>query len=174
MALALAGKLSIVLVKQVSKPIASFVKREAKLHPVLAPPLAWAGSVFYRTNINLTRFVTGQGWLSRGSIQTIAPITQEKATDIGAELLGESIVFSIVGATVAYEVSRQNRAKAKEIERAKENERQQWEAFRRAADEREALRHELMELREEIKRIQLPTTPPARPSGIKSRWSWWW
>lgn len=150
MALALAGKLSLVLVKQVSKPIANFVKREAKLHPALAPPLSWAGGLAHRTNINLTRWVTGQGWLSRGSIATMAPITQEKALDIGSELLGESVVFSIVGATVALEVSRQNRAKAKEAERIKANERRQWEEFRRAADEREALRDQIVVLQAQI------------------------
>lgn len=114
MALALGAKLSLVVVKQVSKPIALLVKREAKAHPMLAYPLEVAGGMTHRLTINLSRLVLGKVALSRGSIATVAPLTKEHAVDLGAELLGESIIFSIVGGTVAYEVFRQvRRAKSR-------------------------------------------------------------
>lgn len=109
MALALGAKLSLVVVKQISKPIAAFVKREAKQHPMLSYPLEVAGGMTHRLQINLTRIVLGKGMLSRGSIATLAPLTKEHAVELGAELLGESVIFGIVGATVAFEVVRQVR-----------------------------------------------------------------
>jgi len=114
MALALGAKLSLVVVKQISKPIATFVKREAKAHPMLAIPLEYAGSTTHRLGINLQRVILGKGMLSRGSIATVAPLTREHAVDLGAELLGETVIFSIAGGTVAIEMVRQVRRAARD------------------------------------------------------------
>ena len=159
MALALGGKLGFVLVKQISKPVAAFVKREAKLHPLFAPPLEWTGYAMHGLNINMTRIVSGKGWLTKGSVATMAPITKEKALDLGAELLGESVVFGIVASTVAVEVMRQNRAKQDAELKARDNERRQWEAMHSAIVERAEIRRELARLRAEVAHLKEQAIP---------------
>mmetsp|Transcript_18396 Transcript_18396/g.45709 ORF Transcript_18396/g.45709 Transcript_18396/m.45709 type:complete len:209 (-) Transcript_18396:234-860(-) len=133
MAVALVGKLGLVAIKQISKPVASFVKREAKAHPMLAFPLEVAGGVTHRLSINFQRLVLGKSWLSAGSIHTMSPLTREHAIDQGAELLGESVIFGIAGATVAFELIRQNRAKEAASAKSEANERLKWEVRALAA-----------------------------------------
>jgi hypothetical protein len=127
MAIALGGKLMLVMVKQIAKPIASFVKREAKAHPTLGYPLQIMGAFSHRMSINLGRLVTGKSWLSRESVATIAPLSKEHAVEQGAELLGECVIFSVVGGTVAIEMVRQNRVKEAATQKAIENDTRQWE-----------------------------------------------
>lgn len=148
------GKLALVFVKQASKPVANYIKREAKVHPVLSNALAWTGVRLHAFNINISRVVTGRPWLRLGSVIAMAPMSQEKAIEAGAELLGESVIFGIAGATVVFEVSRQQRSKQAESDRNKENERLQWEAFSTAAQEREALRQELAVIRNELQELK--------------------
>ncbi|KAG8463593.1 hypothetical protein KFE25_003866 [Diacronema lutheri] len=167
MALALGAKLSLVVVKQISKPIATFVKREAKAHPMLAIPLEYAGSTTHRLGINLQRVILGKGMLSRGSIATVAPLTREHAVDLGAELLGETVIFSIAGGTVAIEMVRQNRAKQAAERKAVGNERQQWEAFRTATLERDEMRRDIEDLKRQLAELQAQTQQQSQRSG---RW----
>ncbi|KAJ1623726.1 optic atrophy 3 protein-domain-containing protein [Pavlovales sp. CCMP2436] len=155
MAVALVGKLGLVAIKQISKPVASFVKREAKAHPMLAFPLEVAGGVTHRLSINFQRLVLGKSWLSAGSIHTMSPLTREHAIDQGAELLGESVIFGIAGATVAFELIRQNRAKEAASAKSEANERLKWEAVRLGTVERDDMRRDIGRLSLQLEDLQV-------------------
>jgi len=93
------GKLMGVLLKQLSKPVASRIKERAKVHPTLSNTCASLGEGLHRLTVRIFRS-------SRDADTTavVVPLKREKAIDRGAELIGESFVFVVVGGVTANEV----------------------------------------------------------------------
>uniref|UniRef100_A0A8C8STS1 Outer mitochondrial membrane lipid metabolism regulator OPA3 n=1 Tax=Pelusios castaneus TaxID=367368 RepID=A0A8C8STS1_9SAUR len=106
------AKLLYLGVRQLSRPLAARIKAGARASPffrayVCGPPAQLYHWVEMRTKMRIMGF---QG-------ATIKPLNEEAAVELGAELLGEAIVFSVGGLCIFLEYARQasnNRKKEEE------------------------------------------------------------
>ncbi|XP_063610761.1 optic atrophy 3 protein homolog isoform X2 [Penaeus indicus] len=110
------AKLVTLVIKQVSKPLANVAKTRAKNSHffrtyVLMPPAQF----YHWCEVRMKMYVMNLGRSSQGS--TIPRLSEEAAIELGANLLGEGVIFGIAVAILGYEVARQ-----KEKERKKEQE----------------------------------------------------
>ncbi|XP_028274959.1 optic atrophy 3 protein homolog [Parambassis ranga] len=96
------AKLLYLGVRQMSKPVANRIKAGARRSEffknyVCLPPAQLYHWIEMRTKMRIMGF--------RGS--TIKPLNEEAAAELGAELLGEAIIFLIGGGCMVLEYSRQ-------------------------------------------------------------------
>ncbi|KAM6427575.1 optic atrophy 3 protein [Liasis olivaceus] len=106
------AKLLYLGVRQISKPLAARIKDGARASPffrqyICGPPAQLYHWVEMRAKMRIMGF--------RGA--AIKPLNEEAAAELGAELLGEAIVFGVGGLCIYLEYSRQSsNSKKKEDE----------------------------------------------------------
>ena len=160
-------KLFFLAVRQVSKPIAAATKQAAQDSPAARSVLIAVGRTVNRVSIQVTRLTEGKQALTR-----VTQIPEEKALTQGADLLSESVIYMIGGATVSYDWMRSRREKEakknKEVQdelkrrtEAAANEQRQWDEFRHLQQRITLMQEELWQLRREQQQQQ------------RSRW-WPW
>ncbi|CAH1792839.1 unnamed protein product, partial [Owenia fusiformis] len=98
-------KLAALAIKQIAKPMANIMKRRAKSSPffrkyVCMPP----AQLYHQWDTNMKVRILGLG-----KPKDVKPLNEEMATDLGADLLGESILFIVGGGLITYEYWRSNR-----------------------------------------------------------------
>ncbi|XP_045133079.1 putative OPA3-like protein CG13603 isoform X3 [Portunus trituberculatus] len=113
------AKLGALVIKQVSKPLANVAKNRAKNSHffrtyVLMPPAQF----YHWCEVRLKMYVMNIG--RSGQKTTIPKLSEEAAIELGGNLLGEGVIFSIAVVILAFEVSRQKEKEKKkeEAERA--------------------------------------------------------
>ncbi|RZF42844.1 hypothetical protein LSTR_LSTR003668 [Laodelphax striatellus] len=111
------AKLGALLLKQISKPIANFLKERAKQHPFFRTYLLMPPAQFYNwCEVKMKMWV-----LNLGKPVQVPPLNEAMAIDLGANVLGEGIVFIMAAGIVGFEYSRQVRKEAaKEAARKEE------------------------------------------------------
>ena len=107
-----AAKLAGLLVKTLSKPMAKRLKREAIKHPNLNVSLGYLGQTAHQIVTRMT--ISANGY----KVKTIAPMEHSDAVAKGAEVFGESIVFSVASGVVIWEYARSNSSAREKAEKA--------------------------------------------------------
>jgi len=110
------AKLGTLLLKTMSKPIATRLKTEASRHPKFRQLIINLAQANHRISTNIQRRVYGHA-----TNVEIRPLNEEKAVQAAADLIGELFVFSVAGAAVIFEVQRSARSEARK-EEARKNE----------------------------------------------------
>ncbi|XP_014282515.1 putative OPA3-like protein CG13603 [Halyomorpha halys] len=164
------AKLGGLLLKQVSKPIASFAKERAKSHPFFRKYVCMPPAQFYNwCEIKMKMWV-----LNLGKPVEVPKLNEAMAIELGANLLGETIIFSIAALLVFSEYARSARkeaakeeAKQKEINDLKNALRDLYfESEKQSAQIRELVR-DIYELESLVSKsrpfVNRSKTPP--PSG---------
>ncbi|XP_002736065.1 optic atrophy 3 protein homolog [Saccoglossus kowalevskii] len=99
------AKLASLAVRQISKPIANYLKRAAKSSElfrrrICMPP----AQIYHWSEVNVKMRLLGFG-----KVKEVKPLSEAAAVELGAEILGESFIFTVgVGVLVA-EFWRQSR-----------------------------------------------------------------
>lgn len=123
-----AVKLAVLAFKQLSKPIANVIKERAKSHPffrkhICMPPaqckheqkyytidyeIIWFlfEFVFLATVYNWVEVNTRMWVMNLGKPVKIVPLNETSAIELGANLLGETIIYSIGAALLIFEYKR--------------------------------------------------------------------
>lgn len=91
------GKLALLLVRQVSKPIATRIKMEATNHNWFRRFCVGVAQGKHRVERRILRFAHGYG------PEYVRPLDEEKAINNGAEFLSEMFIFAVGGTVVTYE-----------------------------------------------------------------------
>mmetsp|Transcript_20498 Transcript_20498/g.52177 ORF Transcript_20498/g.52177 Transcript_20498/m.52177 type:complete len:176 (+) Transcript_20498:100-627(+) len=170
-------KLFFLAVRQVSKPVAGVVKRAAANSENVKGVMAFCGRGMHRMNLQASRLVEGKPMLA-----SISQLPEERAVNAGADLLSETIIYGVAGATVYYEYNLQQvdkkakdaAAAEKEGQRREENrqnELQQWEAHARHRDELRHLEQRITLLQEEL---QLMRQEARERDEVQRRRGWLW
>ncbi|KAK4313674.1 hypothetical protein Pmani_014963 [Petrolisthes manimaculis] len=108
------AKLAFLFVKQVARPLSSSIKRRAVSSTFFREKFCLPPARLYHwCEVRMKMYVMNIRRSSKTS--TIPKLNEEAAIELGANLLGEGVIFSIAVAILAFEVSRQ-----KEKERKKE------------------------------------------------------
>ncbi|XP_026760638.1 optic atrophy 3 protein homolog [Galleria mellonella] len=110
------AKLSVLLVKQISKPIANACKERAKNSPFFRTYVCMPPAQFY----NWCEVKAKMWILNLGKPVNIPVLSQEMAIELGANLLGETVIFVIGAGLLIIEYNRQSKKEA-----AKENKREE-------------------------------------------------
>ncbi|XP_050353972.1 optic atrophy 3 protein homolog [Nymphalis io] len=111
------AKLSVLLVKQISKPIANICKERAKNSPFFRTYVCMPPAQFY----NWCEVKAKMWILNLGKPVNIPVLSQEMAIELGANLLGETVIFVIGAGLLVIEYNRQSKKEAaKEAKREDE------------------------------------------------------
>ncbi|EZA60655.1 hypothetical protein DMN91_007551 [Ooceraea biroi] len=105
-------KLGVLFVKQISKPLAKFLVNQAKNHPLFRTYIIIPPAQFYHwTEVKAKMYV-----MNLGKPTKVAKLNEAMAIELGANLIGEVIIFSVAGACLILEYNRQSTKEAKKEE----------------------------------------------------------
>ncbi|THG12864.1 hypothetical protein TEA_028472 [Camellia sinensis var. sinensis] len=104
-------KLGTLVLKTLSKPIASRLKKEAGKHPKFRKVIVDMAQANHRLTTRMQRRI-----YSHATDVEIRPLNEEKAVQAAVDLLGEFFVFSVAGVALILEVQRSARSEAKKEE----------------------------------------------------------
>ncbi|XP_012527044.1 putative OPA3-like protein CG13603 [Monomorium pharaonis] len=105
-------KLGVLFVKQISKPLAKFLVSQAKNHPIFRTYIIIPPAQFYHwAEVKAKMYV-----MNLGKPTKVAKLNETMAIELGANLIGELIIFSVAGACVILEYNRQVLKEAKKEE----------------------------------------------------------
>ncbi|XP_018569016.1 putative OPA3-like protein CG13603 [Anoplophora glabripennis] len=110
-----AAKLGALLLKQISKPIANLVKEQAKSSPVFRKYVCMPPAQFY----NWCEVKAKMWILNLGKPVNIPVLNEAMAIELGANLLGEGIIFTIAAGVLIAEYNRSSRKEATKEEMKK-------------------------------------------------------
>ncbi|XP_031833447.1 optic atrophy 3 protein homolog [Nomia melanderi] len=96
-------KLGVLFVKQISKPIAKFLVSQAKNHPVFRTYFIIPPAQFYHWAEVKTKMYV----MNLGKPTKVAKLNEAMAIELGANLMGEVIIFSVAGGCLVLEYNRQ-------------------------------------------------------------------
>ena len=120
------GKLLVVGLKLVSKPVATVIKGQAKTHPMLQDACARFGEGVHKFVVRIFRLARDES-----ASGLIKELPRDKAIDRGADLIGDLFVLFVVGGVTTYEVVGSRREKA-EVQLEKERKRKERDMQRQA------------------------------------------
>ncbi|XP_037048193.1 putative OPA3-like protein CG13603 isoform X2 [Bradysia coprophila] len=107
-----AAKLGVLAFKQLSKPIANVIKERAKKSPFFRDYIAMPPAQFY----NWVEVKTKMWALNLGKPTNVPQLNEAMAIELGANLLGEVIIFTIGAGLLIFEYVRQSNKEAKKEE----------------------------------------------------------
>lgn len=119
-------KLGSLVLKTLSKPIASRLKQQAGIHPKFRKFIINIAQTNHRFTTTMQRRLYGHA-----TDVEIRPLNEEKAVQAAVDLLGELFVFSVAGAAVIFEVQRSARSEARKEELRK----QELEAIKQRSED---------------------------------------
>ncbi|XP_005093419.1 putative OPA3-like protein CG13603 [Aplysia californica] len=109
-------KLGYLALKQISKPIANYIKRRAKANPFFRRYICMPPAQIYNwAEINIRLRMVGLG-----SAKNVEPLSEKEAIELGGEMLGEFIVFSFAAILLLSEYARSSRKEQLNQEKAKQ------------------------------------------------------
>ncbi|CAH1728071.1 unnamed protein product [Chironomus riparius] len=100
-----AAKLGVLALKQISKPIANVLKTRAKSSPFFRKYICMPPAQFY----NYMEVKMKMLALNLGKPTAVPKLTEAMAIELGANLLGETIIFAIGAGLLILEYQRQSR-----------------------------------------------------------------
>lgn len=102
-------KLATLAVKQISKPISKSIKQLGKNNPAFGRRICAPPAQFYHwLDVNLKMRILGLGKATE-----VAPLSHEAAVELGAEMIGETFIFTVAVGCLAFEYWRQARKEEK-------------------------------------------------------------
>ncbi|KAH8268008.1 hypothetical protein KR018_005961 [Drosophila ironensis] len=110
-----AAKLGVLAIKQISKPIANVIKSNAKSSPYFRKYICMPPAQFYNwVEVKTKMWALNMG----GKSVNVPPLNEAMAIELGANLLGEFIIFAIGAGLLIFEYSRQTIKENKKTELA--------------------------------------------------------
>ncbi|XP_014252641.1 putative OPA3-like protein CG13603 isoform X2 [Cimex lectularius] len=169
------AKLAALLLKQLSKPIANYAKERAKTHPFFRRHVCMPPAQFYNwCEVKMKMWV-----MNMGKPVDIPQLNEAMAIELGANLLGETIIFSIAAVVLFLEYARQVRKETKKEEGRQREITELSEALQNVTFTVEKQGVELKELRRKMVDLETkvdialhrpfrPKTPPSDGGTIKN------
>jgi hypothetical protein len=92
-------KIGYLLIRTVSKPVANLMKQQTKSHPGFRAVCIRFAQAYHRTEIRLTRRLNrvANSGSEAVAASVIRPLDEQKAIEVGANFLGEALVFVVAG-----------------------------------------------------------------------------
>lgn len=88
-------KLGYLLIRTVAKPVANVLKQQTKSHPGFRSICVRLAQTYHRTEIKMSRRLGGAS--KAVTEAAVRPLDEQKAIEVGANFLGETLVFIVAG-----------------------------------------------------------------------------
>lgn len=88
-------KLGYLLIRTVAKPVANVLKQQTKNHPVFRSACVRLAQTYHRSEIKMSRRLGGASKAVTEAI--VRPLDEQKAIEVGANFIGETLVFIVAG-----------------------------------------------------------------------------
>lgn len=88
-------KLGYLLIRTVAKPVANVLKQQTKNHPVFRSACVRLAQTYHRSEIKMSRRLGGAS--KAVTEAAVRPLDEQKAIEVGANFLGETLVFIVAG-----------------------------------------------------------------------------
>lgn len=108
------AKLGTLLLRTLSKPIASRLKSQAAVHPKFRDFIISIAQMNHRITTRIQRRIYGHA-----TNVEIRPLDEQKAVQAATDLIGEGFIFSVAVAALIFEVQRSARSEARKEEARK-------------------------------------------------------
>ncbi|KQK03538.1 OPA3-like protein [Brachypodium distachyon] len=135
------AKLGTLLLRTLSKPIASRLKSQAAVHPKFRDFIVSIAQVNHRITTRIQRRIYGHA-----TNVEIRPLDEQKAVQAATDLIGEGFIFSVAVAALIFEVQRSARSEARKEEARKQELEELRQREERLAKDLEDLKLKLGEL----------------------------
>lgn len=109
------AKLGTLLLRTLSKPIASRLKSQAAVHPKFRDFIISIAQMNHRITTRIQRRIYGHA-----TNVEIRPLDEQKAVQAATDLIGEGFIFSVAVAALIFEVQRSARSEARKEEARKQ------------------------------------------------------
>lgn len=103
-------KLGYLLIRTVAKPISSVIKRQAKDHPQFRRACVRLAQLYHRVDVRMRRRLAARAGEDASSGAAVRPLDEQKAIELGANFIGEALVFAVAGAVLVADSARSHRA----------------------------------------------------------------
>ncbi|XP_065661799.1 optic atrophy 3 protein homolog [Hydra vulgaris] len=104
-------KLGTLVVKQLSKPLANAIKSTVKENPRFAKTVALPAQAFHIMEQRVR--MAGFGWKNKVEVK---PLNEDAAVSLGAEMVGEFVIFSLAAICVILQVVYSKRSEKRKEE----------------------------------------------------------
>jgi len=88
-------KLGYLLIRTVAKPVANVLKKQTKNHPLFRSVCVRLAQTYHRSEIKMSRRLGGAS--KAVTEAAVRPLDEQKAIEVGANFLGETLVFIVAG-----------------------------------------------------------------------------
>lgn len=88
-------KLGYLLIRTVAKPVAHALKQQTKNHPAFRSACVSLAQTYHRSEIKMSRRLGGASKAVTEAV--VRPLDEQKAIEVGANFLGETLVFIVAG-----------------------------------------------------------------------------
>ena len=88
-------KLGYLLIRTVAKPVANIIKKQTKNHPVFRSACVRLAQTYHKNEIKMSRRLGGAS--KAVTEAAVRPLDEQKAIEVGAKFLGETLVFIVAG-----------------------------------------------------------------------------
>ncbi|PON57117.1 Optic atrophy 3-like [Trema orientale] len=136
-------KLGTLVLKTLSKPVASRLKQQAGLHPRFRQLIINLAQKNHKITTQMQRRIYGHA-----TDVEIRPLNEEKAVQAAVDLIGEVFVFTVAGVALIFEVQRSARSEARKEEIRKQELETMKQRDEDLSRELESLRRKVEELEE--------------------------
>lgn len=101
-------KIGYLFIRTVSKPVSSMIKKQAKDHPKFREACVRLAQLYHRMDVRLRRRLAAKAGEDVSAV--VRPLDEQKAIELGANFIGEALVFGVAGTLLVAEAARSNRA----------------------------------------------------------------
>lgn len=128
------AKLGVLAIRQIAKPLANVIKNRAKASPIFRDYICMPpAQIYHWCEVNVKMRM-----LNLGKPREVRKLDQNAAIELGADLLGEIVIFTVGAVVLILEYSRQARNAAK----AADEEADRWSNIESRLTELEILSNE--------------------------------
>lgn len=161
-------KVGVLVIKQLTKPLAKRAKSHAKASPVFASQCIRVGNVVNQ----FTHYVNVR--MLGGRILKVKPLDDAVAVERGAEVLSEGLIIGVGALLITLEYARKDMIAAEKDALKKRNERRKEKLRQLELNSRFAeLRQEVLNLRNEVAILRNQQSSEKVPETEGTSWFFW-
>ena len=103
-------KIGYLFVRTVAKPISALIKGHAKDHPYFRQACVKVAQMYHRIDVRMRRKLAAKAGEDISAL--IRPLDEQKAVELGANFIGEALIFGVAGTILIADQARSHRAES--------------------------------------------------------------
>jgi hypothetical protein len=134
-------KIGYLFIRTIAKPISSSIKKQAKDHPTFRQACSRLAQLYHRWDVRLRRRLAARAGEDISPV--VRPLDEQKAIELGANFIGEALVFGVAGILLVADSARSHRAEMARRRLIEDKFEQLFGDVLQLSEQCEALRYEI-------------------------------